>query len=211
MPGNILHSIAASLAAVSGVLLGGAITDGRSFVEADLNDVYGMGLYQDTRGYTWSDKKHGSSGCAEMGRLGKGLLAFSLIAIIMVGFSVLVHSLAAAAENGRRCLAITTLCLNSCAALSCFIAWVLAATMYSKELCAAGLKLKDYFSLRYGLYVLVFGNVAMCFCAALSLVLVCTSPAEAPDANAGDNELAPRPATATPTRPHYSAFPNTAT
>ena len=208
MPGNILHSIAASLAAVSGVLLAGAITDGRSFVEADLDGVYGMGLYQDTRGYTWSDEKHGLSGCAEMKRMGQGVLAFTIIAILMIGLSVLVHTLAAAAQNHQKSLAITTLCLNICAAVSCFIAWVLAATLYTKEFCAAGLKLKDHFGLQYGLYVLVFGSVAMCFCAGFSLVAACTRSAEAEAAPAA-HEMRVQPAV--PAIPGYPAYPAYAT
>eukprot|EP00754_Rhynchopus_humris_P026063 Rhum_TRINITY_DN14988_c0_g1::Rhum_TRINITY_DN14988_c0_g1_i11::g.131408::m.131408 len=206
MPVNILHSIAASLAAVSGVLLAGAITDGRSLVEADLNDVYGMGIYQDTRGYTWDDSKHGAHACSEMKRIGQGILAFSIIAIIMIGLSVLVHTLAAAAQNHQKGLAITTLCLNVCAAVSCFIAWVLAATLYTKEFCV-GLKLKDHFSLQYGLYVLVVGSVAMSFCAGFSLVAACSRPAEPEAAPAGAHSQEMRVQPAIPTVPVYPAYP----
>ena len=211
MPGSFLHAVAASLAAAAAVLLAGAITDGRSLVEADLDGVYGMGLYHDTNGRQWEDSLHGAHGCSELKRRGQGTLGCSLIAIVMAGLSVFFHAFGASAENGQRCLAVVTLCFNVCAALSFVASSVLAGLFYTKEFC--NVKVKDHFSLNYGLYVLVFGSVALTVCTVLSVVAACTRPAEAEAAPAAEHnqEMMPQhPVPAVPLYAAHPAYPNSA-
>eukprot|EP00754_Rhynchopus_humris_P026061 Rhum_TRINITY_DN14988_c0_g1::Rhum_TRINITY_DN14988_c0_g1_i1::g.131376::m.131376 len=211
MPGSFLHAIAASLAAAAAVLLAGAITDGRSLIEADLDGVYGMGLYHDTNGHQWPDSKHGAYGCSELKRTGQGAAGTAIFAMIMTGLSVFFHTLGASAENGQRCLSITTVCLNILAMLAFVASSVLVGLFYTKEFC--NVKVKDHFSLNYGMYVLVFGSVVMTVCSVLSLVAACSRPAEPEAAPVAEHnqEMRPHPVPTVPVyaaNPAYPAYPN---
>ena len=205
MPGSFLHAVAASLAAAAAVLLAGAITDGRSLVEADLDGVYGMGLYHDTNGRQWEDSLHGAHGCSELKGTGQGAVGSALIAMIMTGLSVFFHTLGASAENGQRCLSITTVVFNVLAVFAFVASSVLAGLFYTKEFC--NVKVKDHFSLNYGLYVLVFGSVALTVCTVLSVVAACTRPAEAEAAPAAEHNQEMMPQHPVPAVPLYAAHP----
>ena len=206
MPGStFLHSIAASLAGVAAVLLAGAITDGRSLVEADADGVYGIGLYHDSNGRRWDEEKHAAHNCSDLKGVGQGALASSLTALVMTGFSVLVHAFGASAENGQRCLAVTTLFFNVLAVLAFATASALSLMFYHQGVC--NVQVRDKFGLNYGPFVLIADTLVMIVCAVLSVFAACTRPVEAaaPPAAAHKQEM---PHSLYPARPAYPAYPN---
>ena len=206
MPGSgFLHSIAAPVAGVAAVLLAGAITDGRSLVEADSDGVYGIGLYHDSNGRRWDEEKHAAHNCSDLKGVGQGALASSLTALVMTGFSVFAHAFGASAESSPRCLAVLALSFNVLAVLAFATASALAWVFYEKEFC--NVKVRDKYGVRYASFVLHMGCAAMTLCTALSVMVACTRPVEAaaPPAAAHKQEM-PHPLY--PARPAYPAYPN---